>query len=822
MNQNYSALKRFWKLTLPRWARIVVRGIGALVLITVLLFTGVALYINTHKKEVLAQLTTQLNQGIAGTLQIGNIEPTFFSAFPNVALRLENVALRDSLFKTHGRTMLRAGRADVAINVPSLLRGAVVIKKISISNAAIDLYTDKNGYSNTSVFRKRAKDEKEKNKEAGFPQLKKIALNDVIFTADNQKTNKLYKFGINSLKASVNYTFTGWEANASLKGFAHSMAFNTVRGSFIKDRELDGEFDMVYNDDSQTIIFHKKRLDIGGEKFDIAANINTGASGKFSINIENKSILWKDAANLLSPNITKKLLMFDLTEPIAVKCDLVGSFNDREDPLIRVNATVKNNVLVTPGGDVEKCNFFGVFTNNNVSAKGFNDANSAIKLFNFKGQYSGLPIAMQKASVLNLEHPVAVGDFTSAFDMKKLRTLIDDDLLQFSKGTAAVKLDFKADIVDFKLTKPIVNGRIDVKDANVRYVPRKLDFNDVNVSLNFNKDDLFISKIVLKSGRSVVNMEGSIKNFLNLYYTAPQKLVLDWQIYSPQLHLGEFMGFLGTRKKTQAAIKKTRKGNYTDELNLLFEKSSVNMKLRVDKLFYNSFYATNARADVLLTDKGNVLVKNAGLAHAGGTLLINGSLNQGSHNNYNVNAVVSNVNISKFMHAFNNFGLESLSSKNLKGLFSAKANVTGAINNAGKPVPRSIHGNVNFDLKKGGLYNFEPVTKVGKFAFPLRDVKNIEFYDLKGKFDLKGEKVTIHPMQISSSVLNMDVEGIYSFGRGTKIYVDVPLRNPKKDKDIDDKEELAKRRKRGIVVHLTAEDGEDGKVKIKMGGKDKG
>jgi len=821
MNKNYAPVKNFWSSKLPRWARIIVRGFLSLIFIIVLLFVGVAWYINTHKQEVLASLTTQLNDGIAGTLQIGNIEPTFLQAFPNVALRLENVSVRDSLFTNHNRTMLTAGRADVAVNVLALLRGTVVIKKITISNAIIDLYTDKNGYSNTSIFKKRTKKEKSEASKGSFPKLKKIVLDDVVFIADNRKTNKLYKFTIDNLKADVDYTFAGWEADVSLNAMAHSMAFNTGRGSFIKERELEGGFDIVYDEDKETVIFNKKRLYIGGERFTIAANIGVGSSGKFSINIGNESILWKNAANLLSPNITKKLMMFNLSEPIAVKCDIVGDFNDNGDPLIRVNATVKNNVLTTPGGDVTSCNFFGVFTNNHIAEKGFTDANSAIKLYNFKGEYSGLPVMMQKAFVLDLDHPVAVGDFTSQFDMQKLRSLVDEDLLKFTKGTAAVKLNFKADIVNFRLAKPIVSGLIDIKNANVTYVPRKLDFKDINVALNFNKDDLFISKIILKSGRSIVNMEGSIKNFLNLYYTAPQKMVLEWNIYSPQLHLGEFMGFLGTRKRTQAAIKKTRKGNYTDDLNLLFEKSNVDMKLRVDKLYYNHFYATNARADVLLTDKGSVLVKNAGLSHAGGTLLINGSLSQGNLNNYNLNAVVSNVDISKFMYAFDNFGMESLSSKNLKGLFSSKANVTGTITDAGKVVPRSINGTVNFDLKKGKLYNFEPITKVGKFAFPLRDVNHIDFYNLKGRFDIKGEKVTIHPMQISSSVLNMDIEGIYSFGKGTKIYVDVPLRNPKKDKDIDDKEELAKRRKRGIIIHLTAEDGDDGKVKIKMGGKDK-
>ncbi|KGO87140.1 AsmA family protein [Flavobacterium rivuli WB 3.3-2 = DSM 21788] len=822
MNKNYTSLKNFWSQKLSRWARIILRGFGVLILLIILLFTGIAWYINTHKKEVLATLTSQLNDGLAGTLNIGDIEPTFLSGFPNVALRLENVVLRDSLYTNHKRTMLTAGQADVSINVMALLRGTVVIKKIAISDAIIDLYTDANGYSNTSIFRKKPKKEKTEKGDGTFPKLKKLTLDDVTFIADNRKTSKLYKFTINNLKAAVDYNFSGWEADVSIEAKAHSMAFNTARGSFIKDKGLDGGFDVVYDEDKETIVFNKKRLYIGGERFDIAANIGVGESGKFSINIENENILWKNAANLLSPNITSKLMMFNLSEPIAVKCDIVGDFNAQGDPLIRVNATVKDNVLTTPGGDVANCNFFGVFTNNNIPEKGFNDANSAIKLFNFNGTYANLPFVMKKAFILNLEKPIATGDFSSQFDMPRLSGLVDEDLLKFTKGTATVKVNFKADIVNYKINKPILSGLINVKNADVSYIPRKLEFKDVSVALNFSNENLYISEIILKTGKSIVNMEGSIKNFLNLYYTAPEKMVLEWNMYSPQLHLGEFMGFLGTRKKTQAAIKKSRKGNYTDDLNELFEKSNVDMKLKVDKLYYDNFYATNAHANVLLTDSGNILVKNAGFNHAGGTLLINGSMAQGNLNKYKLDANVTNVDISTFMKAFDNFGMETLTSKNLKGLFSTKANLTGSITDSGKLVPRSMYGTVNFDLKRGRLYDFEPVRNVGKFAFPFRDMKNIEFYDLKGKFDVQGERVTIHPMQINSSVLNMDIEGLYSFGKGTKIYVDVPLRNPKKDKDIEDKEELAKRRNRGIVIHLTAEDGEDGKVKVKLGGKDKG
>ena len=820
MKKQYASAKNYWKLTLPRWARIIARFFLGLFLMVVFGYIGLAWYIHTHKKEVLATVTQQLNDGLTGTLVIGNMETTFLQGFPRISLRLENVTLRDSLYPKHKRTFLTAGRAEVALNTFALLRGAIEIKKIAISNAKIDMYVDSLGYSNSNVFKKKPKQKGAETAGGGsLPELRKMELDNVIFIADNRQRNKLYNFKINELSAGLKYTSDGFEADVSLDALAKSMAFNTQRGSFIENKTLEGNFDVSYNEDEGYLDFAPERLDIGGERFIISARLGVGESSKFLINIENKSILWRNAANLLSENITEKLMMFNLSKPISVTCKLEGDFNSSGDPLIEVVAKIKNNVLDTPGGPIEKCNFTGIFTNEHQKGKGYTDANSAIRLYGFTGEYAQIPFTMKKAFILNLDNPIATGDFSSSFKIEKLRNLVDEDLIKFSKGTANVKVNFKADIVNYKLTKPLVSGLIDIKDATVAYVPRKLEFKDVSVALNFTKDDLFISEVVLKTGKSVVNMEGSIKNFLNLYYTDPDKVVLEWNMYSPQLHLGEFMAFLGSRKKAQSQLKKGNKGNVSDDLDQLFEKANVDMKMKVDKLYYNNFYATNARANIVLLNN-SVLVKNLGLNHAGGSLLINGSMAQGNVNVYRVDAAINNVDVSQFFKAFDNFGMESLTGENLKGYFSSRANVSGRINDSGKLVPKSMDGLVSFNLKKGRLIDFGPVHDVGKFAFPFRDMKNIEFYDLKGTFDVKGEKVTIRPMQINSSVLNMDVEGVYSFGKGTQIYVDVPLRNPKKDKDITDKAELAKRRNRGIVVHLTAEDDKDGKVKVKLGGKD--
>jgi hypothetical protein len=301
-----------------------------------------------------------------------------------------------------------------------------------------------------------------------------------------------------------------------------------------------------------------------------------------------------------------------------------------------------------------------------------------------------------------------------------------------------------------------------------------------------------------------------------VYYTAPEKVLLDWKINSQEIHLEEFLKFLGKREVLKTTKKENTNANFTDERNTLFDKSRVNVKLRVKKLFYNKFLVTDFKADVFLSDYGIVL-KNGALQNSDGFINFNASLAQQERNNpYKINATVSNVDVSQFFYAFDSFGLKSMNDKNLSGNLSATSSISGKMMESGALVSNIIFGKVMFQLNKGALLNFDPLRKIGKYAFPLRDMNTIVFQDLNGPFDFYGEKVTIQPMQINSSILNMDVDGLYSFGKGTNINSSVPLRNPEKDKDIADAVALAKRRERGVVMRLQAADDEDGKVKIKL------
>ncbi|MFD0794914.1 AsmA-like C-terminal region-containing protein [Mucilaginibacter litoreus] len=800
---------------MPKWFKITLKVIGVLVLLFILTIVGVTMYISFNKAKVLKMVNEQLDKSVDGTLVIGDMKPNFFRGLPDVSLSLQNVLVRDKNFNKHKHTLLNAKNFDISLNTLALFKGTIDINHITINNASIDLFTDSTGYSNTSVFKKDNKKVKDNPSESSSAtQLKNFSLNNVNFTVDNRKANKLFNFAVKSLNGNIAYPDSGWHASFKLNVLAKSMAFNTLKGSFIENKQLEGDFSAGYNEDNGNVSVKVAPLNIGGDPFNVNAVFRTKKEPTdFSINLSAPQLLWRHASNLLAANIQKSLNMFNLDKPIAVSASINGSFGGGGDPLLFVTAKVQNNKLTTPGGVIENCSFNGSFTNNYIKGKEIGDENSIIKLTAFKGTYNHLPFTIDTGSVINLSKPIATGNFKSSFPAADLNWFLQDDVAKFSNGSADINLRYRADVVDYKINKPFVNGSINLRNTDFYYLPRKLKLKNSSFSLNFVKNDLILNNIRVQSGRSIVTMEGRVNNFLNLYYDAPEKILLTWQIRSPQLYLGEFLGFLGQRKAAPTAKRRGNDANFIDQLATALDKGRAEMHMQVNKVYYKKFLATDTRADLLTTEDG-IIIKNVGLKTAGGSLSMNGRLVQGNNlNRFAINTTIVHVNMREFFTAFNNFGLQDFTSENLKGYLSAKTNITGGITDAGDLVPKSIKGNLDLSLRDAALLNFHPLIGVGKFVFPFRDLKNIMIPKLDGHFVVNGDMITIKPLQVSSSVLNVDVAGVYGMTKGTDIALDIPLRNPKDDFKIEDPEERKKKRYKGIVVHIRAHE-EKGKMKI--------
>ncbi|CAI2766326.1 AsmA family protein [Flavobacterium collinsii] len=820
MNATLLHIKNFFRsIHFRKYARrfgFFILGLIALLLIAC---GGLSLYFNRNKTEIIAKINTKINENINGKFHIGDFHYKFLTGFPNFTLALKDVEVKDNQWATHKHTLLKAKEIEVRLNVTSLLQNEINIHKILINDAAIYVYKAQNGYSNANIFKPKKKKSPE-NKSDTETTINQIELNEVHFTLNNLLGHKLFDFDVDRLQSKVDYDGDNWQTDVFLDTQIKSLAFNTVHGSFAKQKELKGTFAVSYSASNEKIDVVTKGLKIGSDAFDITAFFNL-AKGKalFGINI-GTTILWQNASNLLSANISSKLNRFNLQQPIDVNCDIKGDFNAEGDPRIVVQAIIKNNELSIPDGLIKNCHFKGIFTNNFKPTAGYNDANSAIILTDFAGEYENIPLSIPQLSINNLEKPLATGNVSSDFDIERLNEISNDKWIQFTAGHAKANLKFQFDIVDLYITKPRFIGKIDVDDASFHYIPKNVRAVKTNIHLDFTEKALLIKQIAYKHNKNTIFVEGKIDNFLNLYYDAPEKMIVNWKIYCPNIDLKQFLGVLATSQKVNPTAKTNKKPTISNHLRTVIDKCVVVIDIKADKINYNKLTATNTTATVQMIDS-RLVIKNGSLQTSGGSITFNSEVKPSGKNfAFSSNANVNRVDIASFLKSFNNFGIQSFSPSNIKGKLSSQANVTGFINGNGELITNSMHGNLTFNVNQGALLNFEPIVKIGKFAFPFRDVKNITFSDLSGTLKLRGEQVDVNNFTISSSVLNLDAEGVYSFGRGTNLALTIPLRNSKNDIKLATKAERDAVRERGIVLHLIALD-DEGKMKIKWGKRDK-
>lgn len=95
----------------------------------------------------------------------------------------------------------------------------------------------------------------------------------------------MFDFDIGSLKSEVDYDGDDWQTNVFLNTQISSLAFNTVHGSFAKQKELKGTFSVSYSVENEKIDVVTKNLKIGTDTFDITAFLTLPKAMRFSESI---------------------------------------------------------------------------------------------------------------------------------------------------------------------------------------------------------------------------------------------------------------------------------------------------------------------------------------------------------------------------------------------------------------------------------------------------------------------------------------------------------------------------------------------------------
>jgi uncharacterized protein involved in outer membrane biogenesis len=789
-----------------KWIRHTVRIIVAIIAVW-LLFLGVAFfYIKSNKQKIINIVKTGIAKKISGRIDFAELNVDFIQNFPGISVDLTNVHVHDSLFDLHKKELLHVQHVYIGFGIFNLFSHNKTLKYLTLSNGTIFLFADSAGNKNWQILKSQPDEKKSFD-------LKKINFKNINAVFQDKGKFKYYNVWFEKMKCNIFSTNDRITFEMNNRAILKIIGFNTRMGSYLTDKKLIAKWDILYERASKKISLHNQLARINGQPYRLTGNFFLGSDPHFDLSIETSNLSLKEAASIFPVKARRKIEQFNLSKPLrTVKASLSGEMKYLSFPLAVVNFSVADATLSISPATFEHCSFNGFFKNEIDSSKRRDDYNSFIRFTNVKGEWEKNVFTGKNISFFNLVHPYLKCEVGFVFNLVQLEKAIASRRLDFNSGDGEAIINYAGPIARADTIYEL-SGKVSIHDGDITYNPRHLNFKKTDLELEFVNGNMLVKKMNTVVNDNTIKINGEVSNFLNFFKADSSKASFDWAVYSPYIDAGK----LRTSLHRNSAVKKRTTYSFFNRLNnkidKLFDDCNAYVTIQADKLIYKNFSATHIKGRLSLTNE-IIKLDNFSLNHAGGSVLVNASSkDNGKTSDISLQSTLQNVDVKELFSSFNNFGMQSLTSKNISGNFSANVDLStmlDANNDVYKPANK---GYIDFSLTNGQLKDFQPLMDIDNNFLQKRNLSDVSFAELKDRLDINGNEIYVHRMEISSTAVNMYVEGVYSFGNSTDLSIQVPLHGQKKDQT-DSPKNKGVNAKTGMSVFLRAKDDKDGKVKI--------
>jgi len=407
-------------------------------------------------------------------------------------------------------------------------------------------------------------------------------------------------------------------------------------------------------------------------------------------------------------------------------------------------------------------------------------------------------------TVVDPELPYMDADLLARMKFSRVGDFLSSDYIEFQDGFFKLDLKYRSPLYDTisaenYLLKAKIDGDAKIVDGRIFYNYRDFDFDDINGDFKFDQRALNISKLDLKINENRLSAKGECTDFFPFFIEPDQKALILLDLRSPHFDFGKFKAPEGLNTDTLIVtndlvslpapdslltVSDTIEQNIISQtagfIDLLLSNGSLEMKTAVDKLVYNKFSAQAINGNMFLKSD-TVLLRNMGMEVAQGNLTMNGLIFETVEHKprMEIDLNLDGSNISEIFRQFENFGLEAINNKQLKGfasadlVFKAQADATYTI------IRETMQGNLRFKIAGGKLEDIPALKELKGFLYKKRRLDEIAIDTLEIITSLRGPKLYVEKFKLHSSPFDFDVEGIYDLNNqdATSILLSVPLGN---------------------------------------------
>jgi hypothetical protein len=331
-------MKKLLRYTLKTIAWI----LGIIVFLWIVLWA----YVELNEAKLISKISSAIQEKTRGEVRIDGVSVSLIRTFPVLSLQLSGVVLRDSLYPVHKKDFLTASDIYLRISLRELLKGRSALGRITINNGSINLITDDAGRSNEYILSQQKMSES--RAKSSVPV---FILNNIAFHYENPQRKKLYQGTIRSLKCEINTSPKFVIINVNINSLINKFYFNTGKGSYIKNSNLKGSFQLYYNKKDHDLLVNHVLLNVGEQPFYFDGYFRIDkALSDFSLSISTNNIEFKKATSLLSDSLEARLAGYAFSKPVSAQVTVTGLTAPGNPPDVRIKMQVDMTTVKSAAG----------------------------------------------------------------------------------------------------------------------------------------------------------------------------------------------------------------------------------------------------------------------------------------------------------------------------------------------------------------------------------------------------------------------------------------------------------------------------------------
>ena len=730
----------------------VLRNIVFYCSIFVLIALGAAVYYaNTHEEEIKTYALEAIQGHLVSDVDVQNIELSLIQHFPAAALTCENVLIYDTFEERD--TLIFAKELALEFNIIELIQGKYEVQGVSVDDALVKLKRRKDGAVNYTFWK--ASEDQDSTQFRFALEGAKFNSTRLLLEDAPADLNMVLQF--DELLADGSFNDDALRLDLDMDA---PLAWIEVDGtSWLNRVPIDGKADLEVLLEEEKYIVHSSELNVNGN--DIEGNgsfQNTAEHVLCAFTAKGNKLKLSKVLQTLPPRVQESLAPYEISGTAQLACEISGAAGGSEKPLVQLKGTVNNGKFTHKAEAIDLEEIQSTF------AYTFGEKET-LDVQSLSAQLEGGTWTLSGAFE-NLSDPWVNVKITGNSDLGELLGFLDVEHISSASGNISLEGDVSGKLpkwhYDEGLTK--INARALLKDVAVVFWGDAAPYEKLNGEIALVNGDANIKGLSGIFQDSDFMLEASLKGLMD-HISKDKVLFVEGSVLAQKIKLNNWIS------NDQDTSAQKEKSPFSLPKNI-----RAQVSVKVNEIRFNDAIGRELTSTWGYTE-GEISCKQVSMLLAEGKVQSSGKLRQSAERfSYTGEAQFQNVNIQQLFEDFDNFDQKTILAENIKGKCHLSTNFTLEFDRMWNFLSDRLLVEADVDMNEGELIGLSGLLEVpgylreNKVVAPFVDInalekelKHIYFSSLSNHISVAQSIITIPKMNISSSVMDLSVEGTHSF-----------------------------------------------------------